>query len=471
MKKTLRSIAALSVLLCLSACQDLNVPNYNDISAEDLATNPTPASLSAAAQGLLQGARGLTAAFVQTQGVWGRELYNLRPEEPRTITNALINPIGESNAFWGGPYAQVRNIRAVLAAADAVEGISDAEKNALRGFCYTLWAEALFHMNLMHGGLGGPITTPDDVQELAQIVSEDAVYTEVDRLFDEGATLLQSGGNTFPFNMTPDMSDVGTPAGFLQVNRALKVRYLKYTDQWTEVLATLPATFIDVAAPLTFGAYHSYSTNSGDATNTLGGAFSVALYAHPRFRADAQLQGDGSLDQRALDKTYTTPEFKLLGISATEKFGGWTGFNGLSDPRSWIRNEELILIRAEANLAQGNDAQALQDVNFIRETSGGLDPISGAAWNGMTDDERLSEILYNKFMSLVLEGGFTYLDARQYGRLGPDGPWADWLPRATDADTGEDLGHVVYPRYPYPEEECITREIESSAACQQVIGF
>ena len=71
----------------------------------------------------------------------------------------------------------------------------------------------------------------------------------------------------------------------------------------------------------------------------------------------------------------------------------------------------------------------------------------------------------SKFMSLVLEGGFTYLDHRQYDRLGPE-----WLPRATDADTGEDLGHVVYPRYPYPEEECITREIEASAACQQVVG-
>lgn len=461
MKKTIRGIAVLSALLCSSACNmDLTVPNYNDVSAEDLKASPSPASLAAASQGLISGARGLTGAFTGDVATWGRERYSLNPEEPRSITNALIAPIGTSTAYWSGAYQQILNIRAVLAASDSVE-LPEAEKDALRGFAYTLWAEALYHVNLMHGDLGAPITVPDDPRELSPIVAEDAVYTEVLRLFDEGATRLQAGGSSFPFDMPPGMSSFNTPATFLEVNRALKARTLKYLDNWSEVLTTLQQSFLDEAGSLTLGAYHSYSTNSGDATN--GHFGNVSLYAHPRIRADAQLQTDGSLDQRALDKTYTVPEFKLSGINVTERFGNWTGFSSLSDPRSWIRNEELILIRAEANHALGNDAQALQDVNLIRTTSGNLDAISGAAWGAMTDDERLTEILYNKFMSLVLEGGFTYLDHRQYG-------WTDRLPRATDSDTGEDLGHVVYARYPYPESECITRGIETSAACQAVVG-
>lgn len=473
MKHTTKLIAALSALLYLSACNmDMTVPNYNDVSAEDLILNPTPSSLGAATQGLLSGARGLTAAFTINIGIWGRELYNLRPEEPRTITQQLIDPISGSTAFWSGPYSQIRNIRTVIAAAEAVEALTDAERNAVLGFAYTLWAEALYHVILMHGDFGSPITTPDNPRDLSPIVAEAEVYTEVLRLFDEGATYLQSGGSSFPFNMPSAMSDANTPGTFLEVNRALKVRTLKYMGRWADVLATLPQTFIDENAPLTYGAWHAYSTNSGDATNTLGGEFTIAYYAHPRFRADAQLQADGvTLDQRALDKTYTTPEFKLLGISATEKYGGWISFSSLSAPRSWIRNEELILIRAEANLASGNDALALQDVNFIRTTSGNLEAISSADWNALDDDEKLTEILYNKFMSLVLEGGFTYLDAREYGRLGPSGKWADWLPRAKDADTGADLGHVVYPKYPFPEQECITREMETSQACQVVVGF
>jgi hypothetical protein len=462
MKTTTRCIAALSVLLCLSACSDLVVPNYNAASQEDLAANPTPAAVSAVAQGLLSGQRGLTSGYVVTTGTWGREIYNLRPEEPRTITNQLIDPIDGSTAFWSGNYTQIKNIKVVLAAADAAEGLTDEEKEAVRGFAYTLWAEALFHVNLMHGELGAPIDVPDDPRELAPIVAEDAVYTEVFRLYDEAATHLQNGGSSFPFSLTPGLADFDTPANFLEVNRALKVRALKYTDNWAEVLSTLPQTFVDDGAPLTFGAYHSYSSRSGDTENTI--CCSVAYYAHPRIRADAQLQTDGvTLDQRALDKTYSVAEFKLLGISATEKFGGWTGFNDLEDPRSWIRNEELILIRAEANLATGDATAALQDVNLIRTTSGNLPAIDAATWAGLTADEQLTEILYNKFMSLVLEGGFTYLDHRQYGRL-------DLLPRATDADTGADLGHVVYPRYPYPTNECLARDITDSAACQIVVG-
>ena len=257
------------------------------------------------------------------------------------------------------------------------------------------------------------------------------------------------------------MSGFDTPAAFLQVNRALKVRSLKYMGRWNDVLTTLPATFIDETGDLTDGAYHSYSTNSGDATN--GTCCTVSLYAHPRFRADAQLQAGGSLDQRALDKTIVVTEYKLYGINVTERFANWRGFSDLGDPRAWIRNEELILLRAEANLALGNDAQALQDVNLIRTTSGNLDAINGAAWTAMSDDEQLMEIMYNKFMSLILENGSQYLDYIQYGI-------SDRLPRAKDADTGEDLGHVVYPRFPYPTQECITREIETSEACQVVVG-
>ena len=462
MKKAVRGVALLSSL-CLIACMDLNVPNYNDVSAEDLAANPTRSSLAAATQGLLAGQRGLTAALSGWIGIWGRELYHLA-SEPRYTTNPLILPLdGTWHPFWFGPYSQIRNIRAVLAAVDSLDGVTDPEKAGVKGLAYTLWAEALFHVNLMHGELGCPITTPDDTRELSPIVAEDAVYAEVLRLFDEGATQLQVAGSSFLFTLPPDMSDFNTPAGFYQVNRALKARTLKYLNRWNEVLSTPQQSFLDVAAPLTFGVWHSYSTNPGDAANALGGAFNAEIYAHPRYRSDAQLQPDGSLDQRALDKTYPVTEFRLYGIRVTEQFGNWIGFSSLSDPRPWIRNEELILLRAEANHALENDDAALADVNLIRTASGRLAPIGAAEWNSWTDDERLTEILYNKFMSLVLEGGFTYLDHRQYR-------WTDRLPRAKDADTGEDLGHVVFPRFPYPQQECVSRGIAETEACQPVHG-
>ena len=49
-----------------------------------------------------------------------------------------------------------------------------------------------------------------------------------------------------------------------------------------------------------------------------------------------------------------------------------------SSPASIIRNEELMLIRAEANIATGNTASALTDINNIRAVSGKLAPIATA---------------------------------------------------------------------------------------------
>jgi len=108
-----------------------------------------------------------------------------------------------------------------------------------------------------------------------------------------------------------------------------------------------------------------------------------------------------------------------------------------------IRNEELILLRAEANLGLNQDAAALTDINLIRASAGGLDPIAGPAWAGLSDAEQLDELLYNKRYSLLFEGGHRWIDMRRYGRL-------DQLP--LDVST-----HTIHPRFPFPVFECDAR--------------
>jgi hypothetical protein len=108
-----------------------------------------------------------------------------------------------------------------------------------------------------------------------------------------------------------------------------------------------------------------------------------------------------------------------------------------------IRNEELILLRAEANLGLNNVDAALPDINLVRQQSGGLPAISLAAWQGMTADERLTELLYNKTYSLLWETGTTWIDARHYGRLAS-------LPKDRPGD-------VVFPRTRIPLDECDVR--------------
>ena len=59
--------------------------------------------------------------------------------------------------------------------------------------------------------------------------------------------------------------------------------------QFTAALADLAGSFISTLAPMTLGAFHTYSTNAGDATNGLYDPTAVSVTRHPSYAADAQL--------------------------------------------------------------------------------------------------------------------------------------------------------------------------------------
>lgn len=406
------------------------------------------------AQGLLAGQRGLTQNFIVTLGIWGREGYNLRPEEPRSAIENLVDPIFREGDYWNAQYTQIQNTFLLLDMVERTSELTEDEKAAVRGFANTLMAEAYFQVILMHDQFGAPIdVNRDPGGELAPIESPDAVFEHVFALYDQAAADLNAGGGSFPFQFTAGLADFSTPQSFLQLNRALTVRALKYRGQWADVLAILPETFIDTGAPLSFGAYHNYSTNAGDASNTLAANAGVNLFAHPRVLDGAQRRADGTRDLRAQSKVAPVEPNRLHGIDVSEEFAI---YDDLGDPIPWIRNEELILIRAEANLALGNRSEAIGDINLVRVDAGGLEPIPDP-YSG----DLLGELLYNKRYSLVWEGGFTYLDARQYDRMGDD---PDELPRALS-------DHVVYMGFGFPQNECIARGIEGTPPCQPIDGF
>ena len=77
-----------------------------------------------------------------------------------------------------------------------------------------------------------------------------------------------------------------------------------------------------------------------------------------------------------------------------------------------IRDEELVLLRAEANIGLGNLAAALTDINFVRVNSGGLAPLGAFA----DANAAITAVLYEKRYSLLWEGS-RWVDVRRYGRL------------------------------------------------------
>jgi hypothetical protein len=444
--------ALLAGALAVSGCKDLNVEDFNNGDLNDLQRNPTPSGVITAAQGLFFGTRqdvGNRNDFVVLLGILGREAYNFDAADPRFVTEMLIGPLdGGSPAFGGNlfanPYANIRNAHIVLNALDLVQGFSDGEKEGLRGIAKTIQALDFLIVIDTRDDHGAPIDVDrDPTGDPAPIATKAEVFTHIATLLDEAAGHLGAPDVAFPeaLAFTSGFAGFDTPAGFLTFNRALRARVAVYTGDYAGALTALAASFLDDAASLDLGVYHTYSTGSGDQTNGLFDPSASDILAHPSIVTDAQLKANTEPDDRLTRKVVTLDEpVTVQGITTQVAF---QIYNSLSAPIPIIRNEELILLRAEANLGQNQDAAALTDINLIRTTSGGLDPIDGGDWAGLTDDEQLTELLYDKRYSLLFEGGHRWIDMRRYGRL-------DQLP--LDLTT-----HTVHALFPFPAFECDAR--------------
>jgi hypothetical protein len=426
------------------ACGDLTVPDYNNPSVDDFVNNPTPGAIRAAATGLQIGSRaGITdrTGYVAMLGVVGREAYIIDSSDPRYVSELLQGPMSNSGAFgaglWTQRYANIRGANLLLQALENVEGFSPEEEEAIRGWAKTF--QALDFLLVINGRdlNGAPIEVAGAVGEPAPFATRAQVFQRVVALLDEGRTHLQAGGDAFPFAVGRGFAEFDTPDTFLQFNRALRARVAVYLGDYATALAVLPQTFISTAADLDLGAYHTYAGSEGQ-PNDLSNQF---IYAHPAIVTQAELQAGGTqVDRRVLDKVGTHPSpGAQQGVSSDKQFRIYP--TGSSDV-AVIRNEELILLRAEARWFTDDKPGAMADLNFIRTTSGGLAAIAQPA----TDADFVTELLKQRRYSLLFEG-HRWIDVRRFGLL-------ETLPR--DVAT-----HTIVARWPIPESECLARELAS----------
>lgn len=450
-----KSVVALSAVVGLSACGTLDIGDLNNPSLDDFRNNPTRAAVSSAATGLLLGHRTPIAAqagYVAELGVIGREAYIFDGADPRYVAELLgsaLDPGGPAfgGNFWTGPYQNIRNAYIVQDALAKVPGMTDAEKEAVRGFSKTIQALDFLVIINTRDTNGAPIdVNREPGGPLAPIESKEAVFAHIATLLDEAKGHLENGGTSFPFELsdgfeseTRDAADgFTTPARFLKLNRALKARVSVYRGEFSdthfeEALTALSESFLDVTKPLSVGAYNVYGEGTGE---TGSGLNSTNIYAHPSIVADAERQqADATqLDARVLAKVEETDD---PGSAADGKLASNYVFTMYPDAVARvpiIRNEELILLRAEANIGLDRIPQAADDINFIRTTSGRLAPVA------VTPANALDELLKQKRYSLLFEGGHRWIDLRRYGKL-------DTLPRELDPNV------APHQRFPIPANE------------------
>ncbi len=451
-------LAMATTLLAFGACRESTVPNFNTPNIEGLLDGPNAATVNTTVVGLLVGLRANVGTWATGLGILGREVYNLDPAEPRNVLGYLIGPL-EPGGFvadvgWTASYRNIRTAVTVLEAIDKVPDYSAAQKSATRGFVKTIIAQEYVNQLRVRDTFGIVVDVPTDPTQLGAFVTRDSGYRRAVALFDEAKVDLNAGGTTFPFALTSGFAGFNTPANFIKLNRALKARADVYRGAWPEALVALGESFISTAATssaaLATGAYHVYSTTSGDALNPLFDAAPRALVAVPSFLTEAQRRPDGSVDLRASSKALVISVIVTTqGVSSNVRI---TSYANNVAPVPIIKNEELILLRAEANNALGNRLQAIQDLDFIRVNSGGLAPL-GAAFTG----DIVTEILYNRRYSLFDEYGHRWVDLRRYGRLAT-------LEKALPS-------HKIFPVVPIPVDECNQRLDLPPKGCVNVLGF
>jgi starch-binding outer membrane protein, SusD/RagB family len=443
--------AAVLVPLSLAAC-NLDVPDLNNPGLDELENNPTAAGIESACTGLLIGNRRNLAAengLVDQLGILGREALNVDGADPRYTSEMLAGTLSPASPFggnfWAMPYANIRLANIVLAGVDKVGDLSAAQKAAIRGYTHTIEALDLLEVIVTHDTNGAVIDTDHPLgAPLGAIAERPAVYAEIVQLLEDGATDLAMGGDSFPFALAHGfhMSSTAvfdTPAGFLKFNRAMRARVAAYLGDYATVLSAISLSFIDdTSATIDFdrGVYHVYSTKTGDQTN---GLINVNIHVDPPVQMEAQTQPPpgGGIDARfdrkvGLDKDNNLVFNKLYGAP--------------DSPVAIIRNEELILLKAEAlffNQPSDPDA-AITELNKVRTQSGLLAPL------GPTTDRAtfVAELLYERRYSLLFESGHRWIDLRRFG-----------IPLPLDKPT--DVRNV---RYPIPIDECDARP--GDAHCQ-----
>jgi starch-binding outer membrane protein, SusD/RagB family len=126
---------------------------------------------------------------------------------------------------------------------------------------------------------------------------------------------------------------------------------------------------------------------------------------------------------------------------------GWIRYPTPNTPIPIIKNEELILLRAEASIGAGDLGAASLDINTVRTLSGRLPALPGFA----TPEAALDELLYNKLYSLMFEGAHRWIDARHYGRLST-------LPIDRPSPAPPTPPDVVFSTLPVPTDETLPRQ-------------
>src|SRR5713226_9673434 len=169
----------------------------------------------------------LRIGYVAELGILGRGSLVLSGSDDRFVTELLNQPSldpGTPNFggnFWVTEYANIRDANYLLDALPKVTGLTDAEKESVRGFAKTMMALDFLKLVNTRDVNGAAIDVDLPLGQLAPIVGKDAVFARIAQLLDEAQTHLAAASPAFPFPLGNGFTDFSTPDKFRLVSRAV----------------------------------------------------------------------------------------------------------------------------------------------------------------------------------------------------------------------------------------------------------
>ena len=448
MKNILKAVL-IPAVLGFTACNPLQLDEVLDPNNPSLAsveTNATKEQVQFLLTGLEASHRSYVTNISQAWNTFGREIWYLNASDSRFQTDWLgqAGRVPDRSYFgfgstgggsWAAPYQAIKQADVLISSSNGSTLLVDAEKKAVSGFAKMIQGyQFMIPANFVYEN-GIRIDVKDPLKPGKFVKYEEALNHIKSVLDQADQDLAAAGSGAFPLKLTPGFAAYNTIPNLRKVNKAILARLNAYRKDWQGILTALDGSFMEMGGNLNAGPSHPF-LGPPDGFNPLfylpNAAVNTIIVVHPSMIDDAT-PGDLRVSRKFFKRnTPVVVTTDATPLSALYQDARWTTNTA---PIPFIRNEELILLKAEAHANLGQTTEAVNAINVIRNAAA-IGNYTGAT----TKDALINEILYQRRYSLWAEPwGHRWIDARRYNKLNE-------IPTSYDKGT-------IFKQFPHPQAE------------------
>ena len=448
MKNILKAVL-IPAVLGFTACNPLQLDEVLDPNNPSLAsveTNATKEQVQFLLTGLEASHRSYVTNISQAWNTFGREIWYLNASDSRFQTDWLgqAGRVPDRSYFgfgstgggsWAAPYQAIKQADVLISSSNGSTLLVDAEKKAVSGFAKMIQGyQFMIPANFVYEN-GIRIDVKDPLKPGKFVKYEEALNHIKSVLDQADQDLAAAGSGAFPLKLTPGFAAYNTIPNLRKVNKAILARLNAYRKDWQGILTALDGSFMEMGGNLNAGPSHPF-LGPPDGFNPLfylpNAAVNTIIVVHPSMIDDAT-PGDSRVSKKFFKRnTPVVVTTDATPLSALYQDARWATNTA---PIPFIRNEELILLKAEAHANLGQTTEAVNAINVIRNAAA-----IGNYTGSTTKDALINEILYQRRYSLWAEPwGHRWIDARRYNKLNE-------IPTSYDKGT-------IFKQFPHPQAE------------------